>query len=655
MRNVQRFSPLTIILSMVIVQALESFLLIFSASRMMAVLYLLVMNVTVTIFILIQARNYRLRRVEFIRKINDEAENSLNATLDNMPIGVIRYNKDTYEPEWFNPFIDLIYHGDDRVLDKEEVKAIIQKYHEERNQFFTIEKKKYFITLDDEKSLIYLADATSEANSRESLQESRAVIGSISVDNYDDVTDLITDSERTKVNSLIASNLESFATKYGAYLRRVSSSRYYFFCDYGILNKMIEDKFSLLKDFRKNSAESNIPLTLSIGVSYGWKDFPSIGKTSLNNLELALVRGGDQAVLRENTPQAKTVYFGGNSESRTQKSRTRARAIATALQTIISESEDVFIVGHRFPDMDALGAAVSMKNFVNMSGKEAYVVYDQEQLMPEVSRAIDVIHETEDGFAHILNLETAFERITPNSLLIMVDHSKTSQTLDLDFYKAFSKLVVIDHHRRDDDFPEHALLSYIESSASSASELAVELLQFHEYNSKMTVTDASIALAGIELDTKHFTKATTSRTFEVAAYLRAQGADNNLIKGLLATEFEKYKKINEIILNSEYVAPGIVVALGKTGHKYDNVATAKAADTLLDMAGVQAAFALTNHQNGYVSISARSFKDYNVQTIMEAMGGGGHFNSAATQIYERNINEVWGDLIKIIKERENEQ
>ena len=196
--------------------------------------------------------------------------------------------------------------------------------------------------------------------------------------------------------------------------------------------------------------------------------------------------------------------------------------------------------------MDALGAAITMKNFVNMSGKEAYVVYDPEQLMPEVSRAIDLVNETEEGFAHIIKLETAFDMKTENSLLIMVDHSKTTQTLSLDFYKAFSKLVVIDHHRRDDDFPEHALLSYIESSASSASELAVELLQFHEYNSKMTVTDASIALAGIELDTKHFTKATTSRTFEVAAYLRSQGADNNLIKGILATEFEKYKKLMKL-------------------------------------------------------------------------------------------------------------
>ena len=655
MKIVQRFSPVAIVLAMVIVQALESLLLVFSGSRWIAVLYLFLMNVIITAVLLLQARNYRLRRVEFIRKINDEAENSLNATLDNMPIGVIRYNKETYEPEWFNPFIDLIYHGDDRVLDKNEVKSIIQKYHEERNQFFTIEKKKYFITLDDEKNLLYLADATSEANSRESLQESRAVIGSISVDNYDDVTDLITDSERTKVNSLIASNLESFASKYGFYLRRVSSSRYYFFCDYGILSRMIEDKFSLLKDFRKNSAESKIPLTLSVGVSYGWNDFPSIGKISLNNLELALVRGGDQAVLRENTPQAKTIYFGGNSESRTQKSRTRARAISTALQTIISESEDVFIVGHRFPDMDALGAAITMKNFVNLSGKEAYVVYDPDQLMPEVSRAIDLINETEEGFAHIVKLEKAFDMKTANSLLVMVDHSKISQTLNLDFYKSFNKLIVIDHHRRDDDFPEHALLSYIESSASSASELAVELLQFHEYKSKMTVTDASIALAGIELDTKHFTKATTSRTFEVAAYLRSQGADNNLIKSILATEIEKYKKINEIILNSEYVAPGIIVALGKPEHKYDNVAIAKAADTLLDMAGVQAAFAIANHQNGYISISARSFKDYNVQTIMEAMGGGGHFNAAATQIYERNIDEVKEDLVKIIKEREKEQ
>lgn len=635
---------------MVLVQVLESLTVVISRSRVSAVFYLFILNVLITLILLSQVKNYRLRRQDLIHKINDDAENSLNATLDNMPIGVIRYNKETLEPEWFNPFIDMIFKGNDKVLGKEDIKMILQKKAEE--QYIPIGDQKFVVNLDDEKNLIYLIDATKEVNFRSDFNGSRAVIGAISVDNYDDATDLITDSERNVINSFIASFLEDFAEKYTFYLRRISSSRYFFLCDYRILEQMIQDKFAVLNDFRNSSTENEIPLTLSIGISYGWSDFPAIGKIAMNNLELAQVRGGDQVVLRENTLQAHPVYFGGNSESRTQKSRTRARAISTALRTIITESEDVFIVGHRFTDMDSLGAGIAMKAFANMTGKEAFVVYDPDQLLPDVRRAIDKMNESADGYTHIIRLDTAIRIKKPNSLLIMVDHSKPSQTLNFDFYKSFEKLVVIDHHRRDDDFPEQALLSYIESSASSASELTVEILQFHDNNRRrMSTIEASIALAGISVDTKNFTKATTERTFEAAAYLRSRGADNDLIKTMLATDFEKYKKVNEIVLNSQLIFPEIVIGMGIPNQRYDNITTAKAADTLLDMAGIKASFTITNHVNGFVSVSARSRNGFNVQTMMEQMGGGGHFNNAATQIYEKSMREVKADLIKVLKER----
>ncbi len=650
MKFVRKFSPQAIIIIMIVVQGLESLALFISRSRVSALIYLLILNVLITLILLSQTKSYQLRRQDLIHKINDEAENSLNATLDNMPIGVIRYNKESFEPEWFNPFVDMIFKGNDRIIGKEDIKLILQKKAEE--QYIQIGDQKFVVNLDSEKNLIYLIDATKEVAFRTDFNDSRAVIGSISVDNYDDATDLITDSGRTVINSFIASFLEEFADKYGFYLRRINSSRYFFLCDYRILAKIIKDKFSVLNDFRISSAENEIPLTLSIGISYGWGDFPTIGKTAMNNLELAQVRGGDQVVLRENTPQARPTYFGGNSESRTQKSRTRARAISTALRTIITEAEDIFIVGHRYTDMDALGAAIAMKAFANMTGKEAFVVYDNEQLLPDVKRAIDKMNESADGFTHIIRIDTAKRLKKANSLLIMVDHSKPSQTLNYEFYQSFEKIVVIDHHRRDDDFPEQALLSYIESSASSASELTVEILQFHDNNHRrMSTIEASIALAGIAMDTKNFTKATTARTFEAAAYLRLRGADNDLIKTILATDFEKYKKVNEIVLNSKLIFPEIALGTGIDEQKYDNITTAKAADTMLDMAGIKASFAITNHTNGFVSISARSRNGFNVQTLMEQMGGGGHFNNAAAQIYEKNIDEVKVDLIKLLEER----
>ncbi|MCL2681380.1 MAG: DHH family phosphoesterase, partial [Streptococcaceae bacterium] len=652
MNIVRKFSSVTIVFFMVIIQLLESAAVLFTDSKNSAILILLVVNLLITAALLLQYRNYKLRRIDFIREINDEADSSLNATLDNMPIGVIRYNGETLEPEWFNPFVDMIYKGNERVLNKKDIEQILQIDASEINKYVTVGSKKYNINADKEKSIIYLSDATVEASSQDRIANSRSVIASISIDNYDDVTDLITDSERSQVNNFISGALEAFGKEYGLFIRRINANRYYFFCNYRILSNLMEDKFKILEEFRESAIEQKYSLTLSMGISYGWSDYPAIGKMSLNNLELALVRGGDQVVLRENTPQSHPVYYGGNSESHMQKSRTRARAVAGALRTLINESDNVIIVGHRYPDMDAFGAAIAMKTFTNMTGKEAFVVYDEEQLLPDVRRAIDKINQDADGYAHILRLDSIKEHQTKNSLLIMVDHSKVSQTLSLDLYQSFDKVVVVDHHRRDDDFPEHALLNYIESSASSASELATELLQFHGVKErKMSNLEASIILAGIAMDTQHFTKSTTARTFEAAAYLRQRGADNDLIKMISATDFEEYKKVNELVLDATFLEGGIAITCGRENKKYDNITTAKAADNLLDMAGISASFTITHHENGYVSISARSRNGYNVQTLMEAMGGGGHFNNAATQIYEKTISQIEEDLIKLIKER----
>ena len=417
----------------------------------------------------------------------------------------------------------------------------------------------------------------------------------------------------------------------------------------------MDDKFEFLNAFREEATGKNFSLTLSIGMSYGLENFSKIGKTALDNLELALVRGGDQVVIKENINTAKPIYFGGNSASHTQKSRTRARAIATALRTIVLESENVFVMGHKYPDMDALGAAVATKIFANMNDKEAFIVYDEKQLLPDVERAIAKLNESKDGFAHIIRMDTARELKKSNSLLIMVDHSKTSQTMDYEFYKSFDKVVVIDHHRRDEDFPKNALLTYIESGASSASELVIEVLQYqNDQKQKMSKVEASIALAGISVDTQKFSKRTTARTFEAASFLRSQGADNNLIKKFLATEFDKYKKINEIVLNAEF-HDNIAIGIGLYRKMYDNVTIAKAADTLLNMVGIDASFTIVNHENGYVAVSARSSGDYNVQRIMEKFGGGGHFNNAAAQIYEKTPNEVKEDLLKLLNRASDEK
>lgn len=647
-KRYERFLPLIIIISMTVVYLCEVIILRLAEFQQTELVLLLVVNLIVMFILLARARVLTAKNLDTIRALNESAENSLNATLDTMPIGVLRYSEFDYTPEWFNPHVDIIFANDEDKLEADKIKEIVQDIDDQGMQYLSVGQKKYAVKVDHKKKLLYFIDATSEVVAKTITRESRPVIGIISVDNYDDTTDLISDSSRTIINNFIATKIDAFSNKYNVYISRYNASRYYVYTNYLSLKQIMDDKFEFVNAFREEATEKNFSLTLSIGMSYGLENFSKIGKTALDNLELALVRGGDQVVIKENINTAKPIYFGGNSASHIQKSRTRARAIATALRTIVLESENVFVMGHKYPDMDALGAAVATKIFANMNDKEAFVVYDEKQLLPDVERAIAKLNESKDGFAHIIRMDTARELKKSNSLLIMVDHSKTSQTMDYDFYKSFDKVVVIDHHRRDEDFPKNALLTYIESGASSASELVVEVLQYqNDQKQKMSKVEASIALAGISVDTQKFSKGTTARTFEAASFLRSQGADNNLIKKFLATEFDKYKKINEIVLNAEF-HDNIAIGVGLYRKMYDNVTIAKAADTLLNMVGIDASFTIVNHENGYVAVSARSSGDFNVQRIMESFGGGGHFNNAAAQIYEKTPTEVREDLLKLL-------
>ena len=647
-KRYERFLPLIIIISMTVVYLCEVIILRLAEFQQTELVLLLVVNLIVMFILLARSRVLTAKNLDTIRALNESAENSLNATLDTMPIGVLRYSEFDYTPEWFNPYVDIIFANDEDKLEADKIKEIVQDIDDQGMQYLSVGQKKYAVKVDHKKKLLYFIDATSEVVAKTITRESRPVIGIISVDNYDDTTDLISDSSRTIINNFIATKIDAFSNKYNVYISRYNASRYYVYTNYLSLKQIMDDKFEFVNAFREEATEKNFSLTLSIGMSYGLENFSKIGKTALDNLELALVRGGDQVVIKENINTAKPIYFGGNSASHIQKSRTRARAIATALRTIVLESENVFVMGHKYPDMDALGAAVATKIFANMNDKEAFVVYDEKQLLPDVERAIAKLNESKDGFAHIIRMDTARELKKSNSLLIMVDHSKTSQTMDYDFYKSFDKVVLIDHHRRDEDFPKNALLTYIESGASSASELVVEVLQYqNDQKQKMSKVEASIALAGISVDTQKFSKGTTARTFEAASFLRSQGADNNLIKKFLATEFDKYKKINEIVLNAEF-HDNIAIGVGLYRKMYDNVTIAKAADTLLNMVGIDASFTIVNHENGYVAVSARSSGDFNVQRIMESFGGGGHFNNAAAQIYEKTPTEVREDLLKLL-------
>mgnify|MGYP000951125226 FL=1 len=596
---------------------------------------------------------YQKTELEQIQYVNNQAEDSLNSLLEQMPVGVIKLNMANMEIEWFNPYAELILTTEDGEINPTQVQEIIKAAFSSLGIYANIGEKRYAVHLDKTSGVVYFFDVSGEYEATIELVTSRPAIGVISVDNYDDLENETSESDISNINSFVANFVAEFAGRYKMFSRRVGMDRFYLFTDYTVLEHLMQDKFSMIDSFREEAKQRNLPLTMSMGLSYGDGDHESIGKVALSNLNLAEVRGGDQVVVRENDETKDPIYFGGGSAASVKRTRTRTRAMMTAISEKLKSVDRVFIVGHKNLDMDALGSAVGMQLFSSNVLEESYVVYDASQMSPDIRRAIELLDK--EGVSSLLTLEEASEMVTRRSLLIMVDHSKTVLTLSKDFYNLFNQTIVIDHHRRDQDFPENAVITYIESGASSASELVTELIQFQNSKKKrLSRIQASVLMGGIMLDTKNFTSRVTSRTFDVASYLRTRGSDSVVIQDISATDFEEYRLVNELILQGQMVQPSILVAQALETKTYDTVVISKAADALLAMSGIEASFVLAKNDQGVISISARSRSRINVQRIMEELGGGGHFNLAAARLTGMSLQEA-GDKLKTVIVNETEE
>ena len=605
-----------------------------------------------------QKKYYQKTDIEQIQYVNHQATDSLSALLEQMPVGVVKLNMDSSEIEWFNPYAELILTTEDGEIDFPQFQKILKSSISSPGTYANIGEKRYAVHLDRNSGVLYFFDVSGEYEATVELVTSRPVIGVISVDNYDDLENETSESDISHINSFVANFVSEFSTKYAMFSRRVSMDRFYLFTDYTVLDHLMQDKFSVIDTFREEAKQRNLPLTMSIGVSYGDGNHDQIGKVALLNLNLAEVRGGDQVVVKENDETKNPIYFGGGSAASVKRTRTRTRAMMTAISDKLKSVDRVFVVGHKNLDMDALGSAVGMQLFSSNVLEDSYVVYDPTQMSPDIDRAINYLKE--EGVSKLLPLNQAMTMVTKRSLLVMVDHSKTALTLSKEFYDLFTQTIVIDHHRRDQDFPDNVVITYIESGASSASELVTELIQFQNSKKKrLSRIQASVLMGGMMLDTKNFTSRVTSRTFDVASYLRTRGSDSIVIQEIAATDFEEYRLVNELILQGQMVQPSILVAQALEDKEYDTVVISKAADAMLAMSGIEASFVLAKNSQGTISISARSRSKINVQRIMEELGGGGHFNLAAARLTDMSLQEA-GDKLKTVifnetKEKESEE
>ena len=621
-------------------------LVVFLQNNLVTIACLLFLMVAFLLLFYFQKKSYQKTEIEQIQYVNHQAEDSLSSLLEQMPVGVVKLNMESSEIEWFNPYAELMLTTEDGEIDYSQVQEIIKTSISSPGIYANVGEKRYAVHLDRNSGVLYFFDVSGEYEATVELVTSRPVIGVISVDNYDDLENETSESDISHINSFVANYVAEFTGKHKMFSRRVAMDRFYLFTDYTVLEQLMQDKFSVIDTFREEAKQRDLPLTMSMGLSYGDGDHESIGKVALSNLNLAEVRGGDQVVVKENDETKNPIYFGGGSAASIKRTRTRTRAMMTAISEKLKSVDCVFVVGHKNLDMDALGSAVGMQLFSGNILDESYVVYDSEQMSPDIHRAIQFLEN--EGVTKLLPLNQAMEMVTNRSLLVMVDHSKTALTLSKEFYDLFTQTIVIDHHRRDQDFPDNAVITYIESGASSASELVTELIQFqNSKKSRLSRIQASVLMGGMMLDTKNFTSRVTSRTFDVASYLRTRGSDSVVIQELAATDFEEYRLVNELILQGQVVQPSILVAQAKDTKEYDTVVISKAADTMLAMSGIEASFVIAKNRQGDISISARSRSKINVQRIMEELGGGGHFNLAAARLTDMSLQEA-GDKLKTI-------
>ena len=633
-------------------------LIIFSQNNVVTISVLFLFVLLYLLLFVWQKKQYEKSEIEQIQYVNHQAEDSLNTLLEQMPVGVLKLDLSSGEVEWFNPYAELILTTEEGEIDVELIQTIIKASVGNPGSYATLGETRYAVHMDKASGVLYFFDVSGEYEATVELVTSRPVIGVISVDNYDDLEDATSDSDISHINSFVANFVSEFTEKYAMFSRRVGMDRFYLFTDYTVLEELMNDKFSVIDVFREESKQRQLPLTLSMGFSYGDGNHDEIGKVALLNLNLAEVRGGDQVVVKENDETKNPVYFGGGSAASVKRTRTRTRAMMTAISDKIRSVDQVFVVGHKNLDMDALGSAVGMQLFASNITEDSYAVYDADQMSPDIERAINFLEK--EGVTKLLPLSDAMRLVTKRSLLILVDHSKTALTLSKGFYDLFTQTIVIDHHRRDQDFPENAVITYIESGASSASELVTELIQFqNSKKNRLSRMQASVLMGGMMLDTKNFTSRVTSRTFDVASYLRTRGSDSIAIQEIAATDFEEYREVNELILQGHKLGSDILIAQAKDSMSYDTVVISKAADAMLGMSGIEASFVLAKNTQGFISISARSRSKINVQRIMEELGGGGHFNLAAAQIENMSLSEAGEKLTQLIleelKEKEKEE
>ncbi len=603
-------------------------------------------SILVAIIVALQMLRIRQLQIRYIAKLNTDAENASRSALRRLPYGYCLTNASGELLQCNDFFTEQILMSNDWL--GRNLSELIPVNAAEAEQEVCWQERYYHISAlphqeDDAVLTAYIwTDVTEQRQLEKEYRDSRPCVLLIMLDNYEDLIQNAKDSARLETSVAVEKLLEDFVSHTNGILRRMKNDRFYAVLEERHVQEIMAGKFRLLDEARKIRVDEKNFVTFSIGVGHGATTLQESESFAMQCLDMAIGRGGDQAAVRTENGFR---FFGGVSKGVEKKSRAKTRMIASAMQDLIKNCENVFIMGHRFGDLDSIGAACGLAGAIRLMGKQVEVVVDPQK---NLSHQLIAMMREEVGPQLFITPAQAMEVINEHSLLIIVDtHNKDILESDR-LYTLASNVVVIDHHRKNVNFVDNAVIFHHEPYASSACEMVTELLQYFKMEGMVSACYADCLLSGIMLDTKNFVMRTGVRTFEAAAFLRKIGADTVKVKCLFSGSIEAYRSRTEIVGSAEIIGcHAIAIAPSDTDEL--RLVAPQAADELLSIEKVDAAFVIYKI-GGAVSISARSLGAVNVQVIMEQLGGGGHQTMAATQIPDITPEEAKQELIAVISE-----
>ncbi|XVG95895.1 DHH family phosphoesterase [Eubacteriales bacterium KG127] len=589
---------------------------------------------------------------EYDKSNLEKIDENLNKTMPDAPFPMCKVDSKG-KIEKANSFIDEVFLYDDleqadffaltgvKVDQLEEIaESNINTTLERNGKIFKVVANKEFCSGEVGYTVAF-DDVTELEQLKIKYKQNLSCMAKVSIDNFDELHSRVSTEQKNNVSNTINSIITEWATSIKASLNKIQNDEFILFFPYIKLEETIESKFDILDKVRSVDTGADFPLSLSIGIGVGGSDMQETETLADSAMDLALGRGGDQAVIK--TVEG-TSYYGGKTLAREKSNKGKSRIIAHALKALIAQSNQIFIMGHRNADMDAFGSSLGVFRLCKLEDKDARIV------ISTVNKSLKDIYDSavEKETYNFISGEKAIGQIEENALVIVVDTHRASYVDCPELLDRAKNVVVIDHHRRAEDFIKNATLHYLESYASSTAELVTEILQYSGEKKLLVKLEAEALLAGMTIDTNRFAVKTGVRTFEAASYLRRSGADTTEVKRFFQTDLDSFKIKSQCISDANFYEEGFAMSICHGENEDVQVINSTVADELLTIKGIKASFVAGRNQQGTTVISARSLGEINVQLIMEELGGGGHLTTAGAQSNDLSPDEILQRVKEIV-------